>query len=72
MSSNNIVVQIYNSRMNILELLHSKYNYNIDEYKGFSINEIDAMIKFNQLDMLLTQIGEGDAITNAPSKTYIK
>jgi DNA-directed RNA polymerase subunit H (RpoH/RPB5) len=58
--------------MNILELLHSKYNYNIDEYKGFSINEIDAMIKFNQLDMLLTQIGEGDAITNAPSKTYIK
>ena len=72
MSSNNIVVQIYNSRMTILELLHSKYHYNIDEYKGFSINEIDAMIKQNQLDMLLTQVGEGDTITNAPSKTYIK
>lgn len=72
MSSNNIVVQIYNSRMTILELLHSKYHYNIDEYKGFSINEIDAMIKQNQLDMLLTQTGEGDTITNAPSKTYIK
>ena len=72
MSSNNRVVQIYNSRTTILELLHSKYNYNIDEYKGFSINEIDAMINSNQLDMLLTQVGEGDTITNAPSKTYIK
>jgi len=72
MSSNNRVVKIYNSRMTILELLHSKYNYNIDEYKGFSINEIDAMINSNQLDMLLTQVGEGDAISNAPSKTYIK
>ena len=72
MSSNNRVVQIYNSRMTILELLHSKYNYNIDEYKGFSINEIDAMINSNQLDMLLTQTGKNDAITNAPSKTYVK
>lgn len=72
MSSNNRVVQIFNSRTTILELLHSKYNYNIDEYKGFSINEIDAMINSNQLDMLLTQVGEGDTITNAPSKTYIK
>jgi DNA-directed RNA polymerase subunit H (RpoH/RPB5) len=71
-SSNNRVVQIYNSRTIILELLHSKYNYNIDEYKGFSINEIDAMINSNQLDMLLTQVGEGDEITNAPSKTYVK
>jgi len=72
MSSNNRVVQIYNSRMTILELLHSKYNYNIDEYKGFSINEIDAMINSNQLDMLLTQTGKDDAIINAPSKTYVK
>jgi DNA-directed RNA polymerase subunit H (RpoH/RPB5) len=72
MSSNNRVVQIYNSRTTILELLNSKYNYNIDEYKGFSINEIDAMINSNQLDMLLTQTGEGDTISNAPSKTYIK
>ena len=33
MSSNNIVVQIYNSRMTILELLHSKYHYNIERKK---------------------------------------
>lgn len=70
MTSNNRVVQIYNSRNTILELLHTKHNYNIDEYKGFSINEIDAMIQSNQLDMLLTHSKGGD--TNAPYKTYVK
>ena len=70
MTSNNRVVQIYNSRNTILELLHTKHKYNIDEYKGFSINEIDAMIQSNQLDMLLTQ-REGED-TNASYKTYVK
>ena len=69
MTSNNRVVQIYHSRNTILELLHTKHHYNIDEYKGFSINEIDAMIQSNQLDMLLTH-QEGDIV--APYKTYIK
>ena len=45
-----IVTTIYNSRQNVLEIM--EYNgFNIDRYKGFSINEIAAMIK--QLDMLL-------------------
>jgi len=69
MTSNNRVVQIYNSRNTILELLHTKHNYNIDEYKGFSINEIDAMIQSNQLDMLLTH-SERDVL--APYKAYVK
>ena len=80
MTSNNRVVQIYNSRNTILELLHTKHHYNIDEYKGFSINEIDAMIQSNQLDMLLTHVNssgkessEGtDEGTVAPYKTYVK
>jgi len=72
MTSNNRVVQIYNSRNTILELLHTKHHYNIDEYKGFSINEIDAMIQSNQLDMLLTHAeGTGEGIV-APYKTYVK
>ena len=70
MTSNNRVVQIYNSRNTILELLHTKHHYNIDEYKGFSINEIDAMIQSNQLDMLLTHVT--DEGTVAPYKTYVK
>jgi DNA-directed RNA polymerase subunit H (RpoH/RPB5) len=63
-SSNNRVLQIYNARKIILELLHMTSNYNIDDYKGFSINEIDVMLNSNQLDMLLS---EGN-----PSKTYVK
>ena len=69
-SNPNYVVQIYNSRNVILELLRSKHNYNIDEYKGFSTNEIDAMINTNQLDMLLTHVGDGSQ--PAPYKTYVK
>ena len=75
MTSNNRVVQIYNSRNTILELLHTKHKYNIDEYKGFSINEIDAMIQSNQLDMLLTHSEGPDGTsegTIAPYKTYVK
>ena len=76
MTTNNRVVQIYNSRNTILELLHTKHNYNIDEYKGFSINEIDAMIQSNQLDMLLTHVDssekESSEGTVAPYKAYVK
>jgi len=64
-SSNNRVLQIYNARKTILELLNTKGNYNVDDYKGFSINEIDVMINSNQLDMLLTD-------GNNSSKTYVK
>jgi DNA-directed RNA polymerase subunit H (RpoH/RPB5) len=57
-------LQIYNARKTILELLHTTHSYNIDDYKGFSINEIDVMLNSNQLDMLLTEGND--------SKTYIK
>lgn len=70
MTSNNRVLQIYNSRNTILELLHTNYRYNIDEYKGFSINEIDTMLSSNQLDMLLTHLEDGSIV--APFKTYVK
>lgn len=63
-SSNNRVLQIYNARKTILELLHTNGNYNIDDYKGFSINEIDVMLNSNQLDMLLTEGND--------TKTYVK
>ena len=53
MSSNNRILTIYNSRKNILDLL-SMRDFNTDEYRGFSINEIYAMVSNSQLDMLLT------------------
>jgi len=47
-----------------LELLAAK-NFNIKEYMGFSINEVDAMFTNGQLDMLLSH-EEGD------EKVYVK
>uniref|UniRef100_A0A6C0DBQ0 RNA polymerase subunit H/Rpb5 C-terminal domain-containing protein n=1 Tax=viral metagenome TaxID=1070528 RepID=A0A6C0DBQ0_9ZZZZ len=53
MSSNNRILSIFKSRNTILELLEDQF-YNTKEYEGFSINEIDAMVSNNQLDMLIT------------------
>lgn len=54
MSVRNRITQIYKSRVNILNILQSIYGYHIDDYSGFSINEVDTMESHNQLDMLLT------------------
>jgi DNA-directed RNA polymerase subunit H (RpoH/RPB5) len=62
-STNNRILTIYNSRKNLLDILET-LDYNITEYSGFSINEVDAMLKHNQLDMLLSK-PNGD-------KAYIK
>jgi DNA-directed RNA polymerase subunit H (RpoH/RPB5) len=54
------VEQIYNSRKNILDILE-KQGFNIDDYKGSSINDIHNMIKHTQLDMLLKRKKEDEA-----------
>jgi DNA-directed RNA polymerase subunit H (RpoH/RPB5) len=72
MSSTNRIVQIYNSRKTILDILNTVYNYDVEDYNQFTINEIDAMITNDQLDMLLThKMVEGQKKA-APFKTYIK
>jgi DNA-directed RNA polymerase subunit H (RpoH/RPB5) len=47
------IISIYKSRNTILELLELQ-DYNVEDYLGFSINEIDAMLLNSQLDMLIT------------------
>jgi DNA-directed RNA polymerase subunit H (RpoH/RPB5) len=54
MSSTNKIISIYKSRTTILELLE-KQGYATADYNNFNINEIDAMISTNQLDMLVTK-----------------
>lgn len=54
------VEQIYNSRKNILDILENQ-GFNIDDYKGSSINDIHNMIKHTQLDMLLKRKKPNDA-----------
>jgi DNA-directed RNA polymerase subunit H (RpoH/RPB5) len=53
MSTNNRILSIFKSRNTILELLDDQ-SFNTKEYEGFSINEIDAMVSNNQLDMLMS------------------
>ena len=52
-TSSNKILSVYNSR-NTLVNIAMKKGYHTDDYNTFSINEIDAMYKNNQLDMLLT------------------
>lgn len=63
-TTNNRILSIYNSRVNVLALL-SRTGFDTDEYGGFSINEIDAMVANAQLDMLLTN-------KETKSKAYVK
>ena len=60
----NRITSIYKSRNTILELLDSQ-DYGVDDYLGFSINEIDAMLTNSQLDMLVNHKTDG-------RKAYIK
>ena len=64
--SNNRILTIYKARNTILELMETQ-KFDVADYKGFSINEIDAMYANSQLDMLLKSSEE-----KATSKTYIR
>lgn len=52
MSDTRKIICLYNSRNTIIELLLN-LNYVVSDYQDFSINEIDAMKRSDQLDMLL-------------------
>ena len=52
-TSSNKIVSIYKSRVNLIDILGGN-GYNVNDNNIFSINEVDAMYKNNQLDMLLT------------------
>ena len=63
-TASNKVLSVYNSRNTLVSIAMNK-GYNTDEYDSFSINEIDAMYKNNQLDMLLSH-------NETDRKIYIK
>jgi DNA-directed RNA polymerase subunit H (RpoH/RPB5) len=62
------IISLYNSRKTIIKLL-SSLDYNVDDYKDFSINEIDAMSNNSQLDMLLCKKMIG---VEKEKKVYVK
>jgi DNA-directed RNA polymerase subunit H (RpoH/RPB5) len=63
-TTSNRILKIYKSRHNVIELLDHQ-EYDTKEYEGFSINEIDAMVSNNQLDMLMTN-------NKTQHKVYVK
>ena len=76
-NTSSLISQIYKSRGIILELMQAQ-NYNISEYDGFSINEINTMKTNNQLDLILSknqyEEGEENVIKKEDyeKKIYIK
>ena len=63
-TTSNRILSVYKSRQNILDILEEQ-NYDVKEYDGFNINEVDAMCKNDQLDMLIKH-------KNDERKVYIK
>jgi len=63
-SGSNNILKIYNSRKIILQQMEN-LNFDVEEYSGFSTNEVDAMYKNSQLDMLIQHKTES-------KKVYIK
>ena len=53
------ILQIYNARRNVLELL-SASNIDVSHYSHFSIPDVDAMYATKQLDMLLEHTDGSD------------
>ena len=58
------IISIYNSRNTLLEQLEMQ-DYHVDDYLNFTMNEVDAMMSNEQLDMLLHHKHNG-------TKIYIK
>jgi len=62
-NTSSLISQIYKSRGVILELM-KKQDYDVSEYDGFSINEINTMKTNNQLDMILSKKPEESTENN--------
>ena len=69
-NTSSIISSIYNSRKNVLDLME-KQGYQVNDYKNFSINEVNTMYQNNQLDMLL-EMNQEDVQTKRKNKIYIK
>jgi len=69
-NTSSLISQIYKSRNVVLELM-GKQDYNVYDYKGFSINEVNTMKINNQLDMILEK-EEKDKNEVKKKKIYIR
>ena len=61
--TSSVISKIYKSRRVIIELM-KKQSYNVSEYEGFSINEVNTMTTNNQLDMILEKNEPSDSVNS--------
>jgi DNA-directed RNA polymerase subunit H (RpoH/RPB5) len=61
---------VYKSRSILLEQMQSQ-GYDVSDYNGFSVNEVNTMKTNNQLDMILEKLEE-DPATKTKGKIYIR
>lgn len=61
---------VYKSRSILLEQMESQ-GYDVGDYSGFSVNEVNTMKTNNQLDMILEKLDE-DPTTKTKGKIYIR
>jgi DNA-directed RNA polymerase subunit H len=69
-NTSSLISSVYKSRSNLLELMKMQ-GYNVDEYDGFSVNEVNTMKLNNQLDMILEKNKEDVDIKRNP-KIYVR
>ena len=68
-NASSVISQIYKSRSVLIDLMNTQ-GYNIQDHKGFSVNEVNTMKTNNQLDMLLEKKKSDEAEDSL--KIYIK
>jgi DNA-directed RNA polymerase subunit H (RpoH/RPB5) len=56
------IIEIFNSRQTILDLLEKQQHYDVSQYKDFGINEVNTLYQTKQMDMLLTNPKSGKKI----------
>lgn len=69
-NTSTLISQIYKSRGVVIKLLQAQ-GYNVDEYYGFSINEINTMKANDQLDMILEKKYDENNIKKVYVKYYL-
>jgi DNA-directed RNA polymerase subunit H (RpoH/RPB5) len=63
--NSSLVSDIYHSRNNLIDIMDER-GFNVEDYNDFSITEVNAMNKNEQLDLLLLNVDE------SKGKIYIK
>lgn len=69
--TNTDLVSIYNSRQTLIDVMQG-HQYDVSNYNNFNINEVEAMVKNNQLDMLVKSPRHSAYVKYMLSKSAIR